>query len=869
MRSDYAKPLRSIRFVTLFLLLVATATCHAQERDLCDSGSGGMKLSGVARDWQFLDAVGQHAGIFGHENGKLEMWVYPLKLIRDFHLVFHSGEHAIPGEVLPRTITTRPESVSIHYEYDAEFEQFSVCETLFVPAAQSGATVTLQVESLGLLTVEAVFSPDVAWMWPAGLGDAFSRWNKDSKAFQFGEEQHRFYAFAGSPDISSVRHAYSNNYTATDSSAFLFPALVKGKATYTFAIAASFESEQKAKSTYQDLLANNAKLQAEAGDYYRQYLDRTVSLTLPDRDLQTAYDWARIATFLGLVNDPFAGKGLIAGYNVSGFNHRPGFGWFFGRDSMWTAMALDSAGDTATSKAALQFLAGYQRPNGKIPHEIPQSVKLTDWWNKYVYGAASADGTPLYIIGMDDYVRYSGDIGFAREKWDSLWKAYQFLLTTYAPNGLPLNQGIGHGWIEGGPLLPVSSEIYQAGVAVAALRSLAELAQLTGKTSVIPKLRADADAQQKKIESLFWSPANNFYGYALTTDGKLIAKPSVLATVPMWFGLLDEQHGEQFLNLLSAPDQQADWGMRILSEKDPLYSPVGYHFGSVWPLFSGWASVAEYRYHRPLPAYLNLRANAQLIFDGALGRATELLSGRAYVPLATSSSHQIWSSAMIVSPLLRGMLGLAMDVPGHKVILAPHVPASWHAFAIRNVTVGNSRLSFEYQKTADSLTLTVDRQGSDAVELEFAPAFSPRARLLDTSVNGTGSPISLSGESSANDQHPRQRVSLPPGKSTITIRFRNDFGMDYPYAAPQLGATSRALKFVSETWNATHDRLDLEVAGAGGMSYDIPLYGELGGITVTGGTLETRGGQSLLRVAFPEGASGAFTTQKVALQFPR
>ena len=52
----------------------------------------------------------------------------------------------------------------------------------------------------------------------------------------------------------------------------------------------------------------------------------------------------------------------------------------------------------------------------------------------------------------------------ARQKWDSLWKAYQFLRSTYDAQGLPQNFGIGHGWVEGGPLLPVKTELYRRGL---------------------------------------------------------------------------------------------------------------------------------------------------------------------------------------------------------------------------------------------------------------------------------------------------------------------------------------------------------------------------------------------------------------------
>src|SRR5207237_8054207 len=115
--------------------------------------------------------------------------------------------------------------------------------------------------------------------------------------------------------------------------------------------------------------------------------------------------------------------------------------------------------------------------------------------------------------------------------------------------------------------------------------------------------------------------------------------------------------------------------MRIISSRDERYDPSGYHFGSVWPLFTGWASVGEYRYHRPLPAYANLMANAQLALDGALGHVTQVISGDFYQPLSTSSPHQISSSAMVVRALLRGLLGLDVSVPDHRPPLGQHVPS--------------------------------------------------------------------------------------------------------------------------------------------------------------------------------------------------
>src|SRR5207244_31882 len=95
------------------------------------------------------------------------------------------------------------------------------------------------------------------------------------------------------------------------------------------------------------------------------------------------------------------------------------------------------------------------------------------------------------------------------------------------------------------------------------------------------------------------------------------------------------------------------------------------------------------------------RANALLALDGSLGHVTEVLSGDSYQSLSTSSPHQIWSAAMVVSPLLRGLFGLQTEVAAGTLTFAPHVPAEWTSFAIRNVPVGSAKLDLHYAKDID------------------------------------------------------------------------------------------------------------------------------------------------------------------------
>jgi len=109
----------------------------------------------------------------------------------------------------------------------------------------------------------------------------------------------------------------------------------------------------EAEKSYRLLTSDYQRLWKESAEFYRQYLQRTTGVELPDAELQRAYDWSRVSLIQGLVSNPTMGDGLIAGYRASGESYRPGFAWFFGRDSLWSGLALNSEGDFATTKTAL------------------------------------------------------------------------------------------------------------------------------------------------------------------------------------------------------------------------------------------------------------------------------------------------------------------------------------------------------------------------------------------------------------------------------------------------------------------------------------------------------------------------------------
>jgi Amylo-alpha-1,6-glucosidase len=841
--------------------LVCSLRCLCSVAWAQQSGKA-LELSRPVRSWEFVSAVGTRAGLFGNEQGTLEAWVYPLKILHDFHLRFHIAGITLPAEALARTLIVHPESTTIVYTGDV----FSVRETLFVPVHEPGAIIALEVDTAEPLEIEAVFNRDFQLEWPATLSGTGGDWDPALHAFRFGEASGKFGALVGSPTAAKGSEEFSSNYFSTQQDSILLGETRKGRETKLIVIAAGLEGAPALAKLYDHLAKDCVELLRTSGAYYRDYLDRTVSLKLPDEQLETAYDWARVSMLQGVVQNPFLGEGLVAGFNKSGDDYRPGFDWFFGRDAEWTSLALDAEGDFQTARNALEFLSKYQRADGKVPHEIAQSASFTDWFKSTPFAYASADATPLFIIALNDYVTHSGDTGFAQQKWDNLSRAYEFLQSTSDAQGLAQNAGVGTGWIEGGPLYPVRTELYQASLGLEATRAFSHLAHLLGKEDSAKELQQRFDRMLPVLDKTFWSPEKKIYAYALDTNGNRVDVASVLAMVPMWFKQFDGEQARSMIDVLASPEHDTDWGMRILSSRDPKYNPGGYHYGTVWPLFTGWASIGEYRYHRPFPGYSNLRANALLTLNGSLGHVAEVLSGDYFQTLATGTPHQIWSAAMVVDPLLSGLLGLQANATSCQLDFAPHVPADWSSFSVNNVRLGAVTLNMDYQRTADTIRLELQSTGTGHCSVQFSPALSLRARIVGARLNGGALPFHI--EANTSDQHVSVNIPITNEGTTVEIQMKNNFELSETSTLPELGSASRGLRVLSESWSLKRDTLSLLVSGTAGESYELRALNPEQISSIEGAAVEKKTGtEAKVRIRLPAGEQGIDPQATVVFHF--
>jgi glycogen debranching enzyme len=835
-----------------------------------DLPRSGLELERATRAGAFFDVVGRRSAVFGYENRPFEAWTWPLKLVDDFRLAFQVEGYPLEFEGVDTAVavTVRPEATIFTHSHAA----FTVRQIVFTPLDEPGIVILLDVRSTLPLTVLGSFRPRLRLMWPAGLMTGDVGWDEKQRVYSITEETKRFAGIVGSPaarDLSVMPYQEEPRDVPIRFAVDVRPEDM-GSRYIPIVIAGGVAGRDEAKATYDRLLRTTRELYEENVAHYRSLQERTVAVATPDERLDTAFAWAKVGVDKGLATNPLLGTGLVAGFRTSGQSERPGFAWMFGRDALWTAFAIHSYGDFPVARTALEFLRKVQRDDGKIPHEISQSAGLIPWFTDYKYPWESADATPLYVIVQADHWRASGDLAFLRESWPSIVKAWRFSAATDTDgNGLVENTRFGHGWTEGSPPYPPHEEIYLQGIWVEACRAVAEMADVMKDGELASSARAFAERTRAAIEATYWLPGPAYYAFATalakpekvynaepgprraarqarieSLRGRtLVDEDTVLPAVPLWWRVLDGERAQSEVDHLGAASMATDWGARIISSRSELYDPLSYHYGSVWPLFTGWASVGAYRYGRPHVGYQALMANALLTFQGALGYVTELLSGDLNAPFGRSSHHQVWSEAMVVSPLVRGMLGLEAGDGGRSLTFAPQLPADWDRVAVRNVPVGDSALDLGLTREPGVVTIVITRRDGgraapaaapgEAVNVTLAPAFPLDARVRSVTADGR----ELRFEIDRRGDVQRAPVTLPVAATAVRVVFTYDEGTEVytRIDQPARGAASEGLRVLRARAEGGVLRLTLE--GLAGRTYALGVrsprtVGEAPGVTV-------------------------------------
>lgn len=724
-----------------------------------------------------FSVVGPRGALLGQQDGTYEAWIFPWKIFSGMRITVDMQNYPVPIDVNEHAaeITVQPNVTTITYSH-ANFTIRQIMVAPKVGATDTGVMVFYQIEAVRPMTLTFTFHPVMQRMWPAQSDDVPApEWVPDNTGKSGFYILHlNFPDHAAALAMPGAEHGIIAPYQErahlwplqfvmrfdpkTDGNK-LFPLLM------TFANNVHDAGKLELAHKLADLVSAAPGIVTHNEAYYRNLLNTHASIETPDASLNEAFTWAvtAIDQLKVKVTPNLNEEALTAGFVASGDTARPGFGWFFGRDALWSLYAVNSYGDFDTTKSELEFLLARQRADGKIMHEWSQTADLVDW-KALPYEYASADATELLPMAVDDYVRISGDTAFASVHWEQLLRAWQFETSHDSPDGIYSNLQ-GSGWVESWIPADPHQEIYLAALDEQASTAFADLARVTGHNDLAKQAEERAARIGPLIEREYYMPQSSFYAFSRNDDGSVDPTATIFPSVAWWDGSYALKQAGPMFERWASSEFSTDWGSRLLSDHTAFYDPISYHQGSVWPLFNGWVSVAEYRTDHPLAAYAHLMQNVDLTWSQDLGSVTELLSGEFYQVLGRSTAHQLWSSAMVISPILRGLFGLQWDVSRGELSVSPHLPADWDAATIHRLPFGNG-----------SLDLTMHREGQ---ELVVAVRSSGAAEIRLTS-----------GASGAKGEGHILRLPLPAVEVYVG------------HGLPEFGAETRQMKVLAEDYGA-------------------------------------------------------------------
>ena len=378
-----------------------------------------------------------------------------------------------------------------------------------------------------------------------------------------------------------------------------------------------------------------------------------------------------------------------------------GIPWFsapFGRDGLITAyQLLPWAPHVAKGVLQYAFLTLGKEFNpftdeqpGKVFHEMRRGEMAVMKEVPFIPYYGSVDSTPLALILLQEYMRWTMDLESLREWWPQALKALEWIekwgdfdqdgfieYSKQSPTGL-VNQG----WKDShdsvmyadGRLAEVPIHLCEVqGYAFRARQAMSELAMLMGDHALSERMRTESLRLRARFIEKFWDADKKLVYLAL--DGK--HQPcSVLSSNMghcLWSEILPPDQAKDVAAHLMSKAMFNGYGIRTLADTEVSYNPLSYHNGSIWPHDNSLIMEGFRRY--------GFVSELETLSTGLISvletsddfRLPELFCGfrrrgdAPPIPYEVACKPQAWAAGSVFL-MLKSMIGISMDVNQEYVV---------------------------------------------------------------------------------------------------------------------------------------------------------------------------------------------------------
>ena len=505
------------------------------------------------------------------------------------------------------------------------------------------------------------------------------------------------------------------------------------------------------------------RLKAERIQRMEDFLQQNAYVSSSNEALTLALNWLSL-TMDQLVTKQ-QGEGIYAGL--------PWFNEYWGRDQF---IALPGAvlvsGQFETAKHILLSFAQYQNTDesskyyGRVPNILaPENIDYH-----------TTDGTPRFIIQLQDYVKYSGDTEIISKLYPAVRSSIEGSIRHWVDAKGYLTHDDNETWMDArdaelnsySPRETRANDIQalwyhqlRAGVYFAEYMNDQEKAEQWG--SLADRLRSNFELDFRDLSHPYLADRLDAAG-----EPEFSLRPNQLFA----FDMFEDREFKNIAVRTAWEELVYPWGTASLDRHHPFFHPFhlteqyhkdeAYHNGTVWTWLNGMAMQRMIEAGQEETAYkLFNNMNWQALHLGVVGGLSENLDaypheGESWAKL-TGAYLQAWSNAEQLRVWYQYFLGIRPDMIHHTVLLAPRLPQEITDLHY-NVKVGAGTIETDYSASSTEqlyvyrfkgikLTAVIDIAPFDKLELEAEAENELRIsrtgqEIAITLANGSGETIS-------------------------------------------------------------------------------------------------------------------------------
>jgi len=802
-----------------FIAMMALWQCkkHIQsEKKLSDIISDSESINGKAA---YLNSpyitAGDRVYMVGHQNGQFPdlgwhvtgemggIWDHPIKLLDGFTATIVDGEQTI---CLTKADTFINYPFANKHIFSSGLRGLEVERFQFVPDGKEAVIIEYTFINKGKETKNITFNftgfTDLRPVWlgeKTNMNDTgdFASWDENSKTWIAKDSLNEWYVMFGSDRLpKDYQKGIENcNYKPQGkgcqaSITYDIEIPANSSISLPVTISGSYQSVKQAKETFDFVSKNAAQLLKEKKDRYSELAQKT-RLTVPDKDLQQAFQWIKYNTDWLVRDVPETGRGLSAG--------APDYPWWFGVDSEYALQGLITTGQKELVYQSIDNiyrLSEKANGNGRIVHEVST--------NGAVFNPGNINETPQFATLIWTVYSWTGDKEFLKKYFPTIKKGLDWLLKENDKDGNLLPDGFGMMEIHG-----MNSEMID--VAVYTQKAFADAGKMAlemGERQLSEKYKTVANQLSKKINTDFWVANNNSYADFIGTTSQALhliddaivradtlKKPwavnelratktrlkglspqkkqgfvvhhNWVVNTPMETGIADSakalaalQTAAKFVNPFGVfvtgidRDETAGKDESSVAGNKKVFT----YTGAVMTLPTGVLAIAENNYGRPDEAL------------GYLKRMTKSFSfalpGSIYeVSPDYGMMAQAWNIYSYAVPIVTQFFGIKPHASAKTITIQPQMPTSWNEASLENVIVGDNKIDVVYKNKDNylQLSLTQSRENWKLI-ISF-----PKNKYKKWQVNGKDVKTSPGGSPDGSPDGKYDRVEVSGKNISVKV----------------------------------------------------------------------------------------------------